>query len=64
MALKVQDLLWSPFRSLVLSIPPSRLPFFPIITGATWFITLSALLLTWLGRGMPQYPGQSNPDVA
>lgn len=64
MILHVQDILWSPLRSFVLSIPPSRSRYFPVITGSIWFLTLAALLLTWLGRGMPRYPGQTNPDVA
>jgi len=35
-----------------------------MVAGTTWFITLSALLLVWIARGLPTYPDQSNPYVA
>lgn len=40
-----------------------RLHYFPIIAGATWFSTLTLLLLRWLSIGRPRYPGQANPYV-
>ncbi|GAD97812.1 hypothetical protein AOR_1_1722194 [Paecilomyces variotii No. 5] len=55
---------WPVVRIIILQIPPSRLFLFPFIAGTVWFLTLSALLLTWLGRGSPRYPGQGNPYVA
>ena len=36
----------------------------PIITGASWLITLSTLFIFWLAQGRPRYPAQSNPFVA
>ena len=62
--LQFHDLFWTPLRTIILSIPPSRLLLFPSIGGSIWFVTLAGLLLTWIARGMPQYPGQRNPDVA
>ena len=58
------DLLWSPLRTIILRIPPSRLLLIPSLGGSVWFVTLAGLLLTWIARGMPQYPGQRSPDVA
>jgi hypothetical protein len=40
-----------------------RLHYFPIIASASWFLTLTALLLRWLSLGRPRYPGQVNPWV-
>ncbi|PYI04239.1 hypothetical protein BO78DRAFT_399102 [Aspergillus sclerotiicarbonarius CBS 121057] len=62
--LRCHDSIWAFLHAVVLNIPPSRLIIFPSLAGSVWFLTLAALLLTWLGRGMPVYPGQSNPDVA
>jgi hypothetical protein len=42
----------------------NRLWLFPAVSGTAWFITLAALLLTWIARGTPTYPDQSNPYVA
>jgi hypothetical protein len=36
----------------------------PLISAAAWFTTLFLLLSTWLVRGRPYYPGQSNPYIA
>lgn len=36
----------------------------PLVAGASWFLTLSILLIHWLAVGRPTYPGQSNPYVA
>lgn len=58
------DILWAPLRVLILSIPPSRLLLIPSLGGSVWFATLTGLLMTWIARGMPRYPGQRNPDVA
>ncbi|RAK72908.1 uncharacterized protein BO72DRAFT_500579 [Aspergillus fijiensis CBS 313.89] len=62
--LRCHDTIWSFLHVTILNIPPSRLPIFPSLAGSVWFLTLASLLLTWLARGMPQYPGQSNPHVA
>ncbi|PYH88093.1 hypothetical protein BO71DRAFT_366067 [Aspergillus ellipticus CBS 707.79] len=62
--LRGHDSIWASLHGVVLNIPPSRLRIFPFLAGSVWFLTLSTLLLTWLGRGMPKYPGQSNPHVA
>ncbi|RAL04972.1 uncharacterized protein BO80DRAFT_373281 [Aspergillus ibericus CBS 121593] len=62
--LRCHDSIWAFLHAVILNIPPSRLIIFPSLAGSVWFLTLAALLLTWLGRGMPVYPGQSNPDVA
>ncbi|RAL10738.1 uncharacterized protein BO97DRAFT_406732 [Aspergillus homomorphus CBS 101889] len=62
--LRCHDTIWSSLHIIILNIPPSRLPIFPALAGSIWFLTLATLLLTWLGRGMPRYPGQSNPHVA
>ncbi|PWY65304.1 hypothetical protein BO70DRAFT_383324 [Aspergillus heteromorphus CBS 117.55] len=62
--LRGHDSVWASLHAVILNIPPSRLRIFPFLAGLVWFLTLSALLLTWLGRGMPKYPGQSNPHVA
>ncbi|PYI30970.1 hypothetical protein BP00DRAFT_436383 [Aspergillus indologenus CBS 114.80] len=62
--LRCHDTIWSFLHVNILNIPPSRLPIFPSLAGSVWFLTLASLLLTWLARGMPQYPGQSNPHVA
>ncbi|PLN84646.1 hypothetical protein BDW42DRAFT_162402 [Aspergillus taichungensis] len=56
--------IWSTLHAIILDIPPTRLPLFPALAGSVWFLTLASLLLTWIARGMPQYPGQSNPHVA
>ncbi|KAF2195162.1 hypothetical protein K469DRAFT_698722 [Zopfia rhizophila CBS 207.26] len=45
-------------------IPLRHLWLFPLIAGTFWFLTLAALLITWLANGMPKYPKQSNPYVA
>ncbi|KAF9887654.1 hypothetical protein FE257_009747 [Aspergillus nanangensis] len=58
------DFLWSFLHGFILNIPPTRLPLFPALAGSVWFLTLASLLLTWLARGMPRYPGQSNPHTA
>ncbi|KAJ9267211.1 hypothetical protein DTO195F2_444 [Paecilomyces variotii] len=55
---------WSTVRIIILQIPPYRLFLFPFMAGAVWFLTLSALLITWLARGAPRYPGQGNPYIA
>ncbi|PYH77119.1 hypothetical protein BO82DRAFT_378253 [Aspergillus uvarum CBS 121591] len=62
--LRCHDTIWSFLHVNILNIPPSRLPIFPSLAGSVWCLTLASLLLTWLARGMPQYPGQSNPHVA
>ncbi|OJJ35693.1 hypothetical protein ASPWEDRAFT_111076 [Aspergillus wentii DTO 134E9] len=62
--LRFYDSLWPPLHAVILNIPPSRLPLFPSLAGAAWFVTLAGLILTWIAHGTPQYPGQSNPDVA
>lgn len=53
--------LWSFLHFLVLNIPPSRLPVFPVLAGLVWLVTLSTLLLSWVAHGMPHYPGQEHP---
>lgn len=60
----VPDLPWTPLRAAILSIPGPRLSLIPSLAGSVWFVTLAGLLLTWIARGMPRYPGQRNPDVA
>ncbi|KAJ6136531.1 hypothetical protein N7512_001691 [Penicillium capsulatum] len=50
MATHVLDICWSPLRTFVLNIPPSRFRHFPVFAGSIWFLTLAALLFTWLGR--------------
>ncbi|KAF1979617.1 hypothetical protein BU23DRAFT_496338 [Bimuria novae-zelandiae CBS 107.79] len=45
-------------------IPLHRLWIFPVIAGTSWFVTLAAMLLTWVARGCPRYPGQRNPYIA
>ncbi|KAF2108316.1 Frag1/DRAM/Sfk1 [Lophiotrema nucula] len=45
-------------------VPLNRLWVFPALAGTAWFITLAGLLLTWIARGTPRYPGQQNPYVA
>lgn len=60
----VPDLAWTPLRAAILSIPGPRLLLIPSLAGSVWFVTLAGLLLTWIARGMPRYPGQRNPDVA
>ncbi|KAF1963239.1 hypothetical protein CC80DRAFT_294 [Byssothecium circinans] len=45
-------------------VPLHRLWLFPVVAGTSWFVTLAAMLLTWIGRGCPHYPGQQNPYVA
>ncbi|OJJ73001.1 hypothetical protein ASPBRDRAFT_151691 [Aspergillus brasiliensis CBS 101740] len=62
--LRCHDSIWAFLHAIILNIPPSRLYIFPSMAGTVWFLTLASLLLTWLARGMPVYPGQSNPDVA
>ncbi|KAI1119603.1 hypothetical protein F5Y14DRAFT_9070 [Nemania sp. NC0429] len=53
--------LWhSTFRDL---FSHRRLWLFPLLASATWFTTLTILLLRWLSLGRPRYPGQVNPDV-
>ncbi|KAL5360181.1 Frag1/DRAM/Sfk1 family-domain-containing protein [Aspergillus floccosus] len=61
---RCHDALWFFLHILILNIPPTRLPLFPALAGSVWFLTLASLLLTWIARGMPRYPGQSNPKVA
>ncbi|KAH8423002.1 uncharacterized protein LDX57_000758 [Aspergillus melleus] len=61
---RCHDSLWCSLHGIILNIPPTRLPLFPALAGSVWFLTLASLLLTWIARGMPQYPGQSNPHVA
>ncbi|ROV92535.1 hypothetical protein VSDG_06693 [Cytospora chrysosperma] len=36
---------------------------FPLVAGASWFTTLSVLLIRWLAIGRPRYPGQVNPEI-
>ncbi|CAK39745.1 uncharacterized protein An07g09790 [Aspergillus niger] len=62
--LRCHDSTWAFLHAVILNIPPSRLYIFPTLAGTVWFLTLASLLLTWLARGMPVYPGQSNPHVA
>ncbi|PWY79807.1 hypothetical protein BO83DRAFT_375750 [Aspergillus eucalypticola CBS 122712] len=62
--LRCHDSIWAFLHATILNIPPSRLYIFPTLAGSVWFLTLASLLLTWLARGMPVYPGQSNPHVA
>lgn len=57
----IDGCLWSFLHFIVLSIPPSRLPVFPVLAGLVWLLTLSILLLSWVARGMPQYPKQQHP---
>lgn len=45
-------------------VPLHRLWIIPFVAGTTWFVTITALLATWLAKGMPRYPKQSNPYVA
>ncbi|CAI6335020.1 unnamed protein product [Periconia digitata] len=45
-------------------LPLRRLYLFPAIAGASWFVTLAAMLLTWVAKGCPTYPGQRNPYIA
>ncbi|KAI0200551.1 hypothetical protein F4808DRAFT_154692 [Astrocystis sublimbata] len=40
-----------------------RLWLFPLVAGASWFATLTILLVRWLSLGRPQYPGQMNPYI-
>lgn len=61
---RCHDTIWLFLHVFILNIPPSRLVLFPAFAGSAWFLTLASLLLTWFARGMPQYPGQSNPHVA
>ncbi|KAG2421775.1 hypothetical protein HFD88_005751 [Aspergillus terreus] len=61
---RCHDALWFFLHILILNIPPTRLALFPALAGSVWFLTLASLLLTWVARGMPRYPGQSNPKVA
>lgn len=37
---------------------------FALTAGGAWGFTLSILLIFWLAKGQPTYPGQSNPYVA
>ncbi|PLB39182.1 uncharacterized protein BDW47DRAFT_124807 [Aspergillus candidus] len=62
--IKCHNAIWSLLHAIILDIPPTRLPLFPALAGSVWFLTLASLLLTWIARGMPRYPGQSNPHVA
>lgn len=55
---------WPVVRIVVLKIPPYRLFLFPFMAASVWFLTLSILMLTWLARGTPRYPGQGNPYIA
>lgn len=57
----LNDSLWFLLQFVILNIPPSRLPIFPCLAGWVWFATLLGLLLSWIGHGMPQYPGQTYP---
>lgn len=50
--------------SMAVLFPLHRLWLLPLISGVTWFITLFVLLITWIAKGTPKYPGQSNPDIA
>ncbi|PLB45395.1 hypothetical protein P170DRAFT_512097 [Aspergillus steynii IBT 23096] len=61
---RCHDSVWCSLHGIILNIPPTRLPLFPALAGSVWFLTLASLLLTWIARGRPQYPGQSNPHVA
>ncbi|KAB8069584.1 Frag1/DRAM/Sfk1 family-domain-containing protein [Aspergillus leporis] len=61
---RCHDAIWFFLHILILNIPPSRLVLFPPLSGSVWFVTLASLLLTWIARGMPKYPGQSNSHVA
>jgi hypothetical protein len=45
-------------------IPLRLLYLFPLIASTSWFLTLFILLATWLAKGRPRYPLQSNPYVA
>ncbi|KAG9245454.1 Frag1/DRAM/Sfk1 [Calycina marina] len=36
---------------------------FPLVAGTAWLVALLTLLIAWFAKGMPQYPGQSNPYV-
>jgi hypothetical protein len=45
-------------------IPLRYLYLFPLIASTSWFLTLFILLTTWLAKGRPRYPLQSNPYVA
>lgn len=53
--------LWSSLHFVILNIPPSRLPLFPLLAGLVWLATLASLLLSWVAHGMPRYPGQNYP---
>ncbi|KAL2863557.1 Frag1/DRAM/Sfk1 family-domain-containing protein [Aspergillus lucknowensis] len=61
--LRCHDHIWAALHFTILNIPPYRLYLFPSLAGSVWFLTLTSLLLTWIGRGMRPYPGQSNPHV-
>ncbi|KAF2639979.1 hypothetical protein P280DRAFT_24384 [Massarina eburnea CBS 473.64] len=52
------------FQIPVHIVPLHRLWLFPAVAGTSWFVTLAAMLLTWIGRGCPRYPGQQNPYIA
>ncbi|KAF2088616.1 hypothetical protein K490DRAFT_56011 [Saccharata proteae CBS 121410] len=47
-----------------MKVPLHRLWLFPFVGSVAWFVTLFVLLVTWVARGMPRYPGQTNPYVA
>lgn len=40
-----------------------KLWIFPLVAGASWFSTLTILLVRWLAIGQPRYPGQVNPEI-
>ncbi|KAE8146142.1 Frag1/DRAM/Sfk1 family-domain-containing protein [Aspergillus avenaceus] len=61
---RCHDTTWFFLHIIILNIPPTRLFLFPALAASVWFATLASLLLTWIARGMPRYPGQSNPHVA
>ncbi|KAF2147233.1 uncharacterized protein K452DRAFT_282223 [Aplosporella prunicola CBS 121167] len=44
--------------------PLHRLWLLPLVSSIAWFLTLLVLLITWVARGTPRYPGQANPYVA
>ena len=52
------------FKMRAMRIPLHRLWLLPLVSGVVWFVTLLSLLLRWVARGTPRYPGQSNPYVA
>lgn len=62
--IQCHNAIWSILHAIILDIPPTRLPLFPALAGSVWLLTLASLLLTWIARGMPRYPGQSNPHIA